>query len=270
MESHIRYLDELIQAINQNDSRVSSTQSTQSSSVTASNEKYPPPIPTGDDSKSLKIAKTLVNNLKDPQRAKLLQNDTIFAKTMEALDLLIRSKPYLLISRTFEIDPGIPSKKYGLGNNESPMGIVILLRNFLHISILNFDSMHRLWFIRRKIGSWCSIMWQLYGLPDKLRLSAYIKYLLNHLEGQLAETFLWGCAYLYDYFTLKKLYILSYWLSAPSDVFRQSLTLLDSSLPVEGWSFTFQRLSRFIIYVFDSVSLRDSTVYSSSNEQFYL
>ena len=266
MESHIRYLDELIQAIS--DSRVSSTQSTQSSSVTASNDKYPPPIPTGDDSKSLKIAKTLVNNLKDPQRTKLLQNDTIFAKTMEALDLLIRSKPYLLIIRTLGIDPGVPSKKYGLGDNESPLGIVVLLRNFLHISILNFDSMHRLWFIRRKVGSWCSTVSQLYGLSDKLRLSAYIKYLLNHLEGQLADVLTGMCTTDTYFFTLKKLYILSYWLSAPSDVFRQSLTLLDSSLPVEGWSFTFQRLSRFIIYVFDSVNLRDSTVYSSIQLRF--
>lgn len=132
MDSHLRYLDELILAIQElgfdpkdrknNDSLISPT--------IASNE---------EDAKNCKILNTLMENLQEDSESSIMKNDEVFAKTLEALDSLLTKRPYLLY----------PPSKLAVGEYK---GIVNLMDKFLEVSIVNFDIKHRLWFLRKKLA----------------------------------------------------------------------------------------------------------------------
>lgn len=55
--------------------------------------------------------------------------------------------------------------------------------------------------------------------------------------------------------SLKQIWILSYWLCSPANIFGRSLLYLDSSIGMNRWDLEFQRLMRIIFYLFNSVNL---------------
>lgn len=202
MDPHVKYLDELILAIKE--SRLSSA----------------------NDPKVSKILATLIRNLKDPRR-----NDDMFAKSMEALDLLLKSKPHQ------EIDA--------------------ILAEFLDVSVAHYSSLHRVWFIRKSLGKWCKTSVQLYGKSAKLSLSKRIWSLLESCEQGLAKVLTGKCEIEEFYDHLKRLWVICYWFARKQE-FGNSITFLDSSLGAGNWDLQLQRLMRFVIYVFDSVSLQSA------------
>lgn len=89
MESHVKYLDELILAIKDLNSGVDSkVQIKKVPTDPSSSQEY---------AKSLKILNTLIRNLKDQRRNNIMKNDTIFSKTVSALALLLEYNPSCLL-----------------------------------------------------------------------------------------------------------------------------------------------------------------------------
>ena len=246
MESHIRYLDELINAIK--DSRLLNSGTDVSSKD--NNGDLMIISPENGDPKSLRILNTLLRNLKDVKgRNSLMKNDTVFAKSIEALDLLLRCKPFLLSSHLL-----IGSSGY------SDLGIISLINEFLDISVTNYyhDKIHRTWFIRRKLSGWCKLASQLYGNTCKVPLSEHILHLLKKKEDQLAKVLIGKTEVETFIDILKNTLVLLYWFSAPIEEFGNAFTFLDSSLAINGWDFSFQRIIRIVLYVVGSTQISNT------------
>lgn len=227
MDSHVKYLDELKLAIKEAPLLQSAA-----ADVGGSNNNNGM---SSDDLKSVKIMTAMVRNLKDSQRNNMLKNDTIFAKSVQVLDLLIRSKPYLLQLSEKKVD------------------IMVLARDFLEISVINHLVPHRLWFLRRNLGGWFKTCVLLYGYEWKVKLSDFMSELIAQCEQNLMQVFTVGCEAQSLVFNLKRLYVLFYWLAGPPDAFGNSLTMLNSSLGVTLWDHQFQKSIRMIFYVFGSL-----------------
>lgn len=202
MDPHVKYLDELILAIKE--SRLSG----------------------GNDPKVSKILATLIRNLKDPRR-----NDDMFAKSMEALDLLLRSRPHREIEAIFA--------------------------EFVDVCVAHYASLQRVWLVKRKLGWWCKTSVQLYGKNTKLSLSKHVRALLESCEQGLAKVLTGKCEVEEFYDHLKRLWVICYWFAGRNE-FRNSITLQDSTLGVRSWDLQLQRLMRFVIYIFQSISLRSA------------
>lgn len=225
MESHVKYLDELILAIKDLNSGVDSkVQIKKVPTDPSSSQEY---------AKSLKILNTLIRNLKDQRRNNIMKNDTIFSKTVSALALLLEYNPFLLVMKDSN------------GNFE----IQRLIDDFLNISVLNYDNYHRIWFMRRKLGSWCKACVEFYGKPAKFQLTAHFENTMNLYEQALTEVLLGKTELFKFYDTLKGLYILLYWFTSEYSTFGNSIAFLDSSLGFAKFDFNFQRLIRIVLYV---------------------
>lgn len=229
MESHIKYLDELKEAINESRLPISGakTDDFDGSSGTRVDE---------DDIKSLKILRTMVRNLKDPQRNDMMRNNTVFSKSVQVMDSLIKSRPNLL------------QRRFDKNSN-----LTILISDLLDISVINYTQTHRLWFLRKKLGSWCKIAVQLFGGRYKILVSDFIMDLIGRFEQNLAQIFSTGCEPDVVTSDLKSLYVLCYWLCGPPETFGSSLAALNSWFGVTKWDPYFQKIIRFVFYVFDSL-----------------
>lgn len=236
MEAHVKYLDELKVAIKE--SRLVHSQADTNSSK--STQVFQPS--NQDDPKSVKILTTLIKNLKDTQRNDMMNNDTVFAKSIEALDLLLRLKPFLLICSDRKTD------------------ITFIIDEFISIAMLNYNTPHRMWFIRRKVGSWCQLCVRLYGKHSKLILSNYIQKLIETCEQNFAQILSVRCEIDFLYDNLTRLYVLCYWFSAPANVFGNSMVFFDSSLGVNSWDYQFQKLMRIVLYIFGSVQISTTAI----------
>lgn len=203
MDSHVKYLDELILAIKE--SRLSS----------------------GIGSKGSKILTTLIRNLKDGRK-----NDETFDKSMEALDLLLRLNPYEEME--------------------------VIIREFLQVCVANYNSLSRIWLIRRKLGSWCKMSVQLHGQRIKVSISDCLNQLLKECEVNLAQTVTGRYEVNQFYYCLKKIWTICYWLNLPKGFGNSTTTLIDSELGFSTWDLQLQRLLRFAIYIFESVHLQST------------
>ncbi|CAR27457.1 hypothetical protein ZYGR_0I07320 [Zygosaccharomyces rouxii] len=201
MDPHVKYLDELILAIKE--SRLSSSIGPKGS----------------------KILTTLVRNLKDGKK-----NDETFGKSMEALDLLLRSNPH----------------------NEMES----LIQEFLHICVANYHSLSRNWFIRRKLGNWCKMSVQLHGQSVRIAISNRIARLLEECENDLTQTLMGRSEIEQFYHSLKKLWTICYWFTQSQEFGSSTTTLIDSELGITTWDLQLQRLLRFVIYIFESVNVQ--------------
>lgn len=237
MESHIRYLDELILAIRE--SKLSDSNSVLE-------------IPTQIDNKSLKIIDTLINQLTDTQRDSFWKNDTIFSKSIEALNLLIMSDPSILIHN---LDNG------GENINDGEFGIIKITKDILDICLLNYETPHRLWFLRRKLGNWYKLTAEVHDPKYKIQLSKFIQDLINNCEMNMTKIFTGSCDTDMLIVTFKKLYIICYWFTGPYDVFSHSLTFLNSSIGTHKWDLIFQKSIRFIFYIFNSIMLNSKEIF---------
>lgn len=226
--SHLKYLDELILAIKS--SKINPGYS-QSSTGSASYSDFPPPIPNDGDPKGLKVLKTLIKNLHDPN---LLPE--IFSKAIEALDLLIQSKPYLL---QIIID------------NSTTCGIEWLVERFKDIAVINWDKITYLWLLRRKLASWCALTVNMYGLRWELTLSNQILSLLAKHEETITLMLRGSCEINTLLVSMKSILVLCGWCC--SQEFRKVLLLLDNTTDTNKWDCYFQRLTRIVLYVFDSI-----------------
>lgn len=188
----------------------------------------------GNNLKSLKILTTLLRNLNDSQRINLMKNDTIFAKTIDALDLLLRSNPYLFIFSEKRID------------------ITSIMEEFLILSTSNYENCYRMWFIRRKVGNWCETATQLFGGPFKNLLTGYFSSLLERCERSLTELLSTKCESERLLDSLRRLYVVCYWFCSEQETFGNSIIFLNSSLGVNLWDFQFQKLIRIVFYIFES------------------
>ncbi|EDO16759.1 hypothetical protein Kpol_526p12 [Vanderwaltozyma polyspora DSM 70294] len=248
MDSHIKYLDELINAI-----KGFRTVTEGSENVQEYTKNLPLlKIPDNGYSKSVKIINTLLRNLYDCERKdSLMRNDIIFAKSIEALDLLICSNPFIL-SNFLQL---------GINNGEPPkLGIISLFDQLLEISISHYDidPHHRIWFIRKKISNWCKISIRLYSEVCKIALSEHIIQLIKTLEDRITKVLNGNCEVTYFVRSSKKIWVFLYWFSGRNDSFGNSLTFLDSKLTLNGWDFYLQRLLRIILYVLNSVQLQNN------------
>ncbi|CCF60493.1 hypothetical protein KAFR_0K01390 [Kazachstania africana CBS 2517] len=182
--------------------------------------------------KNLKLLNTLLQNLQDLDRINLWSNDAIFAKTLDTLDLLLKCNTYLLFSK-------------------DSVGIISLWDSMLNIGCINRNSIDRLWFIRRKISSWCNLSVQLFGYDCKLKLSVHIQNSLIKLEQNIAKVLTGICEV--DDFTsnLSSLYVICYWFCGPVGSFGNSVALLNN------WNISLEKTIRFLLYIFDSIQLND-------------
>ena len=242
MEQHSKYLDELIVAIKE--SRLTSFDAKSVPEHSLTND-VPIQKTLDKDPKSLKVLLTLLNNLKDENKKKYIANDDIFGKTVQALDLLISSRPFLLVSQvpvTYSTD-------------ETVLGLKRIIKDILLVGIHYYDIPHRLWFLRRKLGKWCNLLINLYSVQYKYEISEYLVSIMATTEQELSqvltgiypvEKFIWS---------LKKLYILCYYLCGPNDVFSSSLTFLDSSIGLDKWNLMFEKIIRFLLFIFGSIHI---------------
>ena len=242
METHISYLDELILAVKRK------------SISNSKNNEFPTKIPEDGDSESIALIEMVVNKLTSMHRNDALNSGELFSKSLKLMDLLLTSKPYLLIHKGLKTSSTNDS-------SDDKIGIVRLLGMFLQLSVLNINNPHRIWLIRKKVGEWCVLTHQLYGGKYRLIQSTYIETLLETSRRNLAKVISGTCkckGYLQD---LRFTYILCYWLNARPDIFKSSLLLLDSSSGTSRWTLKFQKLIRFILYLFDSTQLSDNNDY---------
>lgn len=242
MEQYSKYLDELIIAIKESrltsfDSKnVSENNLMNNVSIQKSLDKDP---------KSLKVLLTLLSNLKDENKKKYIVNDNIFGKIVQALDLLISSRPFLLVSE-------VPIT---YSTNETILGIKRIIKDVLFVGMSYYDVPHRLWFLRKHLGKWCNLLINLYNMQYKYEITEYFLSLITTTEQELSQV-LTGIYPVEKFISnLKKLYILCYYLSGPHDVFGSSLTLLDSLMGLTKWDLMFEKIIRFLLFVFGSISV---------------
>ncbi|CCK68571.1 protein kinase MEC1 KNAG_0B01240 [Huiozyma naganishii CBS 8797] len=253
MDSRVKYLDELILHINE--SRLVSfdnvDQNDSDEDLKNSNSVW---------SKSLRVLETLMKillggGIAEPHRVNQL-NDTIFAKTVEALNALIKTNPSIL------------SDRRAFSDSERQLGIVKLMDDVLHASLLYREDQHRLWYLREKLGAWCQLSEQAYsGSISKLELSSHLQEMLNTLERRLVKVTAGNYPvdkYMAD---LKRLYILCYWMCAPNSTFGESLTYFDTTIGTKKWTLVFERMIRLVVYVFETSKL-ESVEYSQLQLKF--
>lgn len=233
MESHTKYLDELKDAIKE--SRIP-----HSGCGTDEFDREGDIRVDEDESKSLKILKTMIRNLKDPQRNGMMKNNTVFAKSVQVIDALIQSRPNLLLQHNGSTD------------------LTTLISDMLDISVINYEQAHRMWFLRKKLGIWCKIVVQFYGNHYRVLISDFIMSLVTRFEQNLTPIFGMGCEPDVVVHDLKSLYVLCYWLCGPPETFGSSLTVLNSWLGATKWDTYFQKIIRFVFYVFSSLKESNS------------
>lgn len=240
METHAKYLDELIGAIKE--SRLTSFDSN-SASENNSVTNLPIQRSLDEDPKSLKVLLTLLTNLKDYHKRKYLKNDIIFGKTIQALDLLLSSRPFLLIAE-------IPTSST---KEENILGIKRIINDMLQVGINNYSNPQRIWFIRKKLAKWCKLLMNLYKIEYRYEMSEHIVSLIVSTEQDISQVL--SGMYPTEKFVsnLKKLFILCHWLCSSIDTFGNSITLLDSSMGLNKWVFMFEKIMRFLMYIFTSI-----------------
>ncbi|CCD22813.1 protein kinase MEC1 NDAI_0A06590 [Naumovozyma dairenensis CBS 421] len=230
MESHIRYLDELILAIEGTEFITKDEYFT-----------YPPNINLNDDTKYIKIIKTLLKNLKESPDTSSMINDKVFSKSIIVLDILFQKKPYLLVCSDL-LDKNL-------------LTIISLIDEFLIVSNLNYAIRHRQWFIRKKVGSWCKLTTILFGRQCKNKISEHFQATLASVEREIKGVLMNQCETAIFYSQIARMWTLLYWLNSPREIFGSCLLFLDSSTGLCKWNFEFQRLIRIIFFVFDSIKI---------------
>ncbi|SCV04485.1 LANO_0G10484g1_1 [Lachancea nothofagi CBS 11611] len=224
MESRVKYLDELILAI----------KSSAEENVTF--DSFPPRSSMTTDLKSMKVIDILLKNLVTPRLS-----SSIFARSLEALDLLLRRKPYLLF-----LSMGVPDKT-------EEVGIIWILTQFIKVSCIQWGSPTFLWTVKQKIGRWCNIYSNLTDLESKTLISGFIFGQLTRLEAQITSVFSSSQDEIEFTEACRKIYILCDWCSQPE--LQISTPLLNTALESSKWDNYFQRLVRVVYYVLDSVTV---------------
>lgn len=242
MEQHSKYLDELIIAIKE--SRLTSFDSKNVSGNDLVNN-IPIQKSLDEDPKSLKVLLTLLSNLKDENKKKYIVHDNIFGKTIQALDLLISSRPFLLVSE-------VPVT---YGTDETVLGVKRIIKDILLVGMNYYDIPHRLWFLRKHLGKWCNLIMNLYNVQYKYEITAYLLSLITTTEQELSQALNGICPIEKFVSNLKKLYVLCYYLCGPYDVFGSSLTFLDSSMGLNKWDLMFEKIIRFLLFIFGSINI---------------
>lgn len=248
MESHLNYLDELTMAIKR------------SSATNAKNNVLPTTVPEDGDPNSIELIDMVVNRLLSMHKSDALNTDKLFSKSLILMDLLLTSKPYLLIHTGLRIASASSSKE--------DIGIIRLINVFVQVSVLHINAPDRIWFIRQKVGQWAALTHQLYGGDYKHIQSKHIESLFETCEKNLTKVLTGNYIYKSYLQNLRITYILCYWLNARPNVFRSSLLLLDSSAGMNRWTLKFQKLIRFILYLFDSTQLPDNKEYTDLQVSF--
>lgn len=230
MESQVRYLDELVIAVRESKKRTDHT-----SVGTAIFQEAEV------DVKCLQIVHTLLRNIND------INNETpdiIFHKSLTALDITLSTQPYLL---------SVPSE---LHHGENIL-LVELINSLLKLAQRCYPNIHRLWFIRNKIGKWCQLGTRLFGTELKSTINKHFQYLATKFESDCKIFLVSSQTLNIQLFlhNLKELYTLLYWFSSPPEVFGDSLFLLQGYMGLNDWDLVFQRLIRIILYIFASIQL---------------
>ncbi|CAB4251907.1 similar to Saccharomyces cerevisiae YBR136W MEC1 Genome integrity checkpoint protein and PI kinase superfamily member [Maudiozyma barnettii] len=241
MESRIKYLDELSVVLLR--SKVSKLK----------DQNIAPKVPEDGDPNSCELIKFLVKNLLDSQKGEVFKSTTIFSKSMQVLDLVITTNPYLLIHTSLDIVPS--------DNQKQSIGILSLIEIFIEISVLNIDRQDRLWFIRRKLGNWCQLVTDIYGSHYKLIQSYFFETTLDKYEKKLRTVRYGNYPYQYYLRNLQVIYVLCYLLNAKHSITKSTFLFIDSNKGTNSWNIKFQKLMRVVLFILDSVQIEPNIDY---------
>lgn len=223
MKQHLKYLNELEQTF----TALTNTQDEQS---------FPPlgvsGCAIGDVSGPELLDKLLIQMRTFQTQNPLRNNDELFIKYLDVISLLLKVRPYLLKSKICDV-----------------------IDVYFEISVTQFENIHRRWFLRRKIGTLCKNCVSIYGFSSKKEISLHILHLAESVEEGTKVLFREFCGAEEFIFSLKRLFILSFWLCSPLDTFGNSINILNSSTNYGSWNYYFQTLIRHAFYIFDSVQL---------------
>lgn len=229
MDSRVKFLDELILAI-----RSSSSPEPTGSQGPTHNDSFPLAAPHAGDPKATKVLKTLVKNLHEARSP-----PDIFYKSIEALDMLIQMKPYIL---------HIP-----VAGVSDEVGIIWLLSKLHDISCIHWERNSYLWVIRRKLFQWCQLISDTDGLNWSVTISSHLFSQLTRKEEAL-RSYLSGNGDSHMFVELaKSIHVLCQWGCCKE--IKSVLASFDTDLDSNKWEWFFERLLRIVFYVFDSVIL---------------
>ncbi|KAG0668012.1 serine/threonine-protein kinase M1 [Maudiozyma exigua] len=249
MESRIKYLDEIAVVLQR--SKISKSK----------NQTIPPVIPQDGDPNSCELIRFLIKNLLDTQKGELFKNSTIFAKSINVLDLLLRTNPYLLIHPSLDIASFTDNLK-------QPIGMISLIETFIEVSMLNIDRPDRLWLIRRKLSSWHDLINDLYSGQYKLIQARYFDSTLDKYEKKLTTVRLGYCTYNHYIRYLQIIYVLCYLLDSRYSVYKTSFISKDANQGTDAWNTRFQKIMRMVLFIFQSVQLPPTTDYTDLQLNF--
>ncbi|SCU97233.1 LAFA_0G10462g1_1 [Lachancea sp. 'fantastica'] len=188
------------------------------------------------DPKALKIISILLQNLSSSS----VPTD-VFSKSLQALDLLLRKKPHLLIC-SLDSDGGSHNA-----------GILWLLNNFVNIACTHWEQPAYQWLIKRKTENWCHLYSSLAGLNAGPLLARYILSKIATFEAQITSVFSSSLDLPSFIGTCKQLYIICDWTNQHS--FQLGISSINSSLETNRWDNVFQRLMRITFYILDCVDI---------------
>lgn len=277
MESQTKYLDELINAIRESRLNENGLQLNNNSfdydehnNETHWKTEYNV-MPNNriqlDESKSIEILHTLLMNLKVLNKNNY---DELFMKFIQAIDLLILSKPAILFTKT-ELSNSLPNSNKDLKNNSmhsksdlenlSLLVMEEILLDFSLISINNFDKLGRLWLLKEKLIQWCHLFVQLNGYEGRSLISKLFEFQIANCEKSIAKVLTGNCPVDNFLISLKKLIIFCYWLGDSNQHLITCIDMVNGALNINKWSLHFQKIIRFIFFIFDSVKLKNNKNY---------
>lgn len=219
------------------------------------------------ESKSIEILYTLLMNLKNLNKNNY---DELFMKFIQAIDLLILSKPIILLakmdsSHNFNsLSDDTKSKILPNKSNSENIELIVMeeiILDFTLISINNFDKLGRLWLLKEKFIQWCQLFVQLNGYEGRLIISKSIELQINNCENNIAKVLTGN--YPLDNFLLflKKITIFCYWLGDSNQGLINCINTINSALTINKWSLHFEKIIRFIFFIFKSVKLTNNKEY---------
>ncbi|SMN17993.1 similar to Saccharomyces cerevisiae YBR136W MEC1 Genome integrity checkpoint protein and PI kinase superfamily member [Maudiozyma saulgeensis] len=241
MESRIKYLDELSMVL------------LRSKASKLKDQNIKPKIPEDGDPNSCELIKFLIKNLLDSQKGEVFKSSTIFSKSMQVLDLVITTTPYLLIHTSLDI--------VSLDNQKQTIGILALIEIFIEISVLNIDRPDRLWFIRKKLGNWCQLVNEIYGNHFKLIQSKFFETMIDKYEKKLRAVRYGNYPYQYYLRNLQILYVLCYMLNSNHSITKSTFLFEGSNKGTNSWNMKFQKLMRVVLFILESVQVESNTEY---------
>lgn len=249
MESRIKYLDEIAVVLQR------------SKSSKSKNQSIPPVIPQDGDPNSCELIRFVIKNLLDTQKGELFKNSTIFSKSINVLDQLLRTNPYLLIHPSLDIASVTDNLK-------QPIGIISLFETFIEVSILNIDRPDRLWLIRKRLSTWHDLINDLYSGKYKLIQTRYFDNILDKYEKKLTTVRLGYCSYGNYTRYLHIIYVLCYLLDSKYSIYEPSFISRDANRATSAWSTKFQKLMRMVFFIFQSVQLPPTVEYTDLQLKF--